>query len=190
MVEHITGPSLNGSGVSPLVLDVACGPARVSRALAEASRAHVVGLDLTEPMLRQGVDAVAAAGLQERITLLLGRGEQPPFPDASFDALTFTYLLRYVDDPAATLAGWPRVAADRSPSRSAVPTPPWWRRVVDLHARSARCRPVPVVGPGSIGRFLAQHLDSLRNPTSLGRRRVARRGIDDVGARTMSLGGG
>ena len=34
---------------------------RVSRALAEATRAHIIGLDLTETMLRQGVEAVRAA---------------------------------------------------------------------------------------------------------------------------------
>ena len=32
-----------------------------------------------------------------------------PFADASFDHLTFTYLLRYVDDPGATLAELARV---------------------------------------------------------------------------------
>ena len=34
---------------------------------------------------------------------------QLPFADAAFDHLTFTYLLRYVDDPAATLAELARV---------------------------------------------------------------------------------
>src|SRR3954471_15545220 len=65
MVEHITGPSLNGSAATPLVRAVAGGPARVSRALAEATRGHIVGLDLTETMLRQGVEAVHAAALQD-----------------------------------------------------------------------------------------------------------------------------
>jgi len=32
-----------------------------------------------------------------------------PFPDASFDHVTVTYLLRYVDDPGATLAELARV---------------------------------------------------------------------------------
>src|SRR5207248_1972463 len=35
--------------------------------------------------------------------------ERLPFEDASFDALTVTYLLRYVDDPGATLAELARV---------------------------------------------------------------------------------
>ena len=98
MVEHITGSDAR------LVLDVACGPARVSRAIAEETSAHVIGLDLSESMLAQGKTNVAATALQDRISLVLGRGEQLPFPDATFDALTFTYLLRYVADPAATVA--------------------------------------------------------------------------------------
>ncbi len=32
-----------------------------------------------------------------------------PFPNATFDHVTFTYLLRYVDDPASTLAELARV---------------------------------------------------------------------------------
>src|SRR4249919_78960 len=40
MVEHITGANAG------LVLDVACGPARVSRAIAEKTDAHIIGLDL------------------------------------------------------------------------------------------------------------------------------------------------
>ena len=50
--------------------------------------------------------------------LVAGQAEQLPFPDATFDALTFTYLLRYVADPAATLArARARAAAGRRRSR-------------------------------------------------------------------------
>ena len=34
---------------------------------------------------------------------MAGRAEQTPFADQTFDALTFTYLLRYVADPGATV---------------------------------------------------------------------------------------
>src|SRR4051795_1677455 len=63
MVEHITGPALNGSDTTPLVLDVAGRPPRASRALAKTTRPHTLALDLPEPMLRQGVEAIPAAGL-------------------------------------------------------------------------------------------------------------------------------
>ena len=60
-------------------------------------------------MLAAGRARVEAAGLADRIQLVEGSAERLPFPDASFDALTFTYLLRYVEDPAATLAELARV---------------------------------------------------------------------------------
>src|SRR6201999_65195 len=50
-----------------------------------------------------------AAARTHQVALVVGRGEQLPFPDRTFDALTFTYLLRYVSDPQATLAELARV---------------------------------------------------------------------------------
>ena len=67
------------------------------------------GVDLTRNMLARGQENVAKAGMSERISLVAGRAEQLPFPDGTFDALTFTYLLRYVDDPQATLSELARV---------------------------------------------------------------------------------
>src|SRR4029079_19231374 len=64
MVEHITGLALPSS--TSRVLDVACGPARVSRALADARAAHIVGIDLTAEMLRQGGGAGRGARRVQR----------------------------------------------------------------------------------------------------------------------------
>ena len=59
--------------------------------------------------------------------------ERLPFPDASFDALTFTYLLRYVADPAACMRELVRALRPGGrigmvefgrPRRLAFP--PWW----------------------------------------------------------------
>ena len=85
------------------VLDVASGTAGVALQLAARTSADVVGVDLTQAMLAQGHLNVADAEMSSRIQLVAGRAEQLPFPDDSFDALTFTYLLRYVEDPPATL---------------------------------------------------------------------------------------
>ena len=60
-------------------------------------------------MLAAGRRRVERAGLGDRIRLVEGEAEELPFADASFDALTFTYLLRYVDDPPATLRELARV---------------------------------------------------------------------------------
>jgi demethylmenaquinone methyltransferase / 2-methoxy-6-polyprenyl-1,4-benzoquinol methylase len=92
-----------------LVLDVASGTGLVARELAARRNVNVVSLDPSAPMLRAGLPVNRAAGLEDRIDPVLGRAEELPFPDATFDAVTFTYLLRYVDDPEAVVAELVRV---------------------------------------------------------------------------------
>jgi demethylmenaquinone methyltransferase/2-methoxy-6-polyprenyl-1,4-benzoquinol methylase len=192
MVDHIVPAD------ALLVLDVACGPARVTRELVERTDAYVVGLDLSDSMLRQGVVNIAAVGLQDRVGLLLGRGEQLPFPDATFDALTFTYLLRYVTDPAATLVELARVVKPGGAVASlefAVPTEPWWRAAWWAYTRIV----LPIAGwlTGGkawyrVGRFLGPsittHYRKYPIDWTIGAWNDA--GIDGVETRPMSLGGG
>src|SRR4051794_4684779 len=86
------------------VLDVATGTGLVAQALVRRYGCTVVGIDQSEAMLDgarrrlQGDPALA-----RRVSLVRGEAEQLPFADGEFDHLTFTYLLRYVDDPAATM---------------------------------------------------------------------------------------
>lgn len=80
------------------VLDVACGTGLIARDLERIAGARVTGLDQSLPMLAEGSGRRVA-----------GQAERLPFPDATFDGLTFSYLLRYVDDPAATLVEMARV---------------------------------------------------------------------------------
>jgi demethylmenaquinone methyltransferase/2-methoxy-6-polyprenyl-1,4-benzoquinol methylase len=158
----------------------------------------VIGLDLSESMLRAGVNNIAAIGLQDRVGLVLGRGEQLPFPDSSFDALTFTYLLRYVADPAATLAELARVVKPGGPIASlefAVPTAPWWRVAWWFYTRIV----LPIAGwlTGGrawfrVGRFLgpsiSRHYQTYSVDWTVAEWRHA--GVDSVETRFMSLGGG
>ena len=60
-------------------------------------------------MLRAGLPVNRAAGLAPLIHPVLGRAEELPFADGTFDSVTFTYLLRYVDDPEATIRELGRV---------------------------------------------------------------------------------
>jgi len=90
------------------VLDVATGTGMVAMALARRG-ADVVGLDQSEQMLDAARARAQAGGATETIELVHGEAERLPFETGSFDALTFTYLLRYVDDPAATLRELARV---------------------------------------------------------------------------------
>ncbi len=192
MVDHIVLSD------AQIVLDVACGPARVTRELVERTAAYVVGLDLSDSMLRQGVTNIAGAGLQDRVGLLLGRGEQLPFPDATFDVLTFTYLLRYVTDPAATLVELARVVKPGGAIASlefSVPAAPWWRAAWWAYTRIV----LPVAGwfTGGrgwyrVGRFLGPSITThyRKYPIDWTITAWEAAGIDDVGTRPMSLGGG
>ncbi len=180
------------------VLDVASGPAGVALQLAERTHGTVVGVDLTENMLRQGKRNVAAAGRGDRISLTLGRAEALPFPDASFDALCFTYLLRYVDDPAATVAELARVVKPGGVVASLdffVPPSRFWWAWWWLYTRAV----LPVGGliTGGrawfdVGRFLGPNISGFyrRFPLEQVRRAWAGAGLELGGVRVMSLGGG
>src|SRR5437588_782502 len=91
------------------ILDVATGTGLVAVALARRG-CEVVGLDQSEQMLARAREKLAAAPeLTKRITFVHGEAERLPFEDGTFDALTFTYLLRYVDDRLVTMAELVRV---------------------------------------------------------------------------------
>jgi len=181
-----------------VILDVASGTAGVALQLAERSRARVVGVDLTEQMLRQGQRRVAAAGQRDRITLVAGRAEQLPFPDASFDALTFTYLLRYVRDPQATLAELARVLKPGGVMASlefCVPTGPLWHPAWWAYTRMALPAGGLLLGGREwfrVGRFLGPNISAhyRRYPVAWTVAAWEKAGLTDVGTRVMSLGGG
>jgi demethylmenaquinone methyltransferase/2-methoxy-6-polyprenyl-1,4-benzoquinol methylase len=192
MIDHLV-PS------SPTqVLDVACGTAGVSLQLAERTKASIIGIDITEDMLRQGKDNVDRAGMNGRIQLVVGRGQQMPFADAQFDALTFTYLLRYVDDPQSTLDELARVIRPGGIAASLEFLPPpnrfwrfWWWGYTRLV--------LPVAGwiTGGrawfdVGAFLGPNISRHYRRYSLSWTIQAwqQAGFEDIGVRIMSLGGG
>ena len=86
------------------VLDVAAGTGLVARDIVRRYEARVVGLDQSAEMLAQ-----AGERKEPGVVFVRGDGQRIPFADGSFDAVTFTYLLRYVDDPAATIVELARV---------------------------------------------------------------------------------
>src|ERR1700677_2006782 len=90
------------------VLDVATGTGMVAAELLARADCSVVGIDQSPQMLA-GARERFATRERSRVELLEGEAEALPFADASFDALTFTYLLRYVEDPAATVRELARV---------------------------------------------------------------------------------
>jgi demethylmenaquinone methyltransferase/2-methoxy-6-polyprenyl-1,4-benzoquinol methylase len=192
MVDRIV-PSSPGQ-----VLDVASGTAGVALQLAARTPAHVVGVDLTIGMLAQGHRNVAEAGLSERVQLVNGRAEQLPFPDASFDALTFTYLLRYVDDPQATLTELARVVKPGGAVASLefyLPPSRFWRAWWWLYTRFVLPAGGWLTGGKEwfrVGRFLGPNIAGhyKKYPLAWTEDAWRRAGFENVGARVMSLGGG
>src|SRR5690242_10658285 len=92
------------------LLDVATGTGLVLAELVRRGASEVVALDQSEQMLAgAGARLARDPGLASRVTLVRGEAERLPFDDEEFDGLTFTYLLRYVDDPGATMAELARV---------------------------------------------------------------------------------
>jgi demethylmenaquinone methyltransferase/2-methoxy-6-polyprenyl-1,4-benzoquinol methylase len=136
------------------VLDVATGTGLVARALA-ARGYRVTGIDASERMLRSG----EAAG--PRVVAL---AESLPFGDAGFAALTFTYLLRYVDDPAATMKELARVVTPGGVVASLefhVPGARWARSAWRPYTRHVMPLVGSIVSPawGSTGRFLSRSIE-------------------------------
>jgi len=186
-----------GAGPRWTVLDVATGTAGVALEAARRTGARVVGVDQSPEMLASGRDAIGRAGMDGRVALVLGQAERLPFPDGAFDALSFTYLLRYVDDPAATLSELARVVRPGGTVASlefAVPVHPLFRAAWMAYTR--------VVLPASgrlasvewyrTGRFLGPSITRFyrRYPLEEQGRMWRDAGIERVRYRTMSLGGG
>jgi demethylmenaquinone methyltransferase/2-methoxy-6-polyprenyl-1,4-benzoquinol methylase len=180
------------------VLDVASGTAGVALQLASRTPADVIGVDLTIGMLAQGRRNVARAGLNGRVQLVAGRAEQLPFPDASFDALTFTYLLRYVNDPQATLRELARVVKPGGAVASLefyLPPSRFWRAWWWLYTRFVLPAGGWLTGGAEwyrVGRFLGPNISGhyKRYPLAWTEDAWRRAGFENVGVRIMSLGGG
>jgi demethylmenaquinone methyltransferase / 2-methoxy-6-polyprenyl-1,4-benzoquinol methylase len=182
-----------GAGPDQRVLDVATGTGLVARALKRRYGCRVVGLDQSEDMLARARPLVGSVYDE----LVRGEAERLPFEDGAFDALTFTYLLRYVDDPAATMRELARVVRPGGsiamleffvPPRPVV-YPAWW-----LYTRVG----LPSLGRlvsrdwYEVGRFLGPSIDGFwgRHPLPEVVEMWRAAGIQSVEARKMSLGGG
>ncbi len=174
------------------VLDVATGTGAVALELTAAEpERRVVGIDQSAEML-----AVARERVDERVELHEGRAESLPFADAEFDALTFTYLLRYVDDVPATLRELARVVRPGgvvAMQEFGLPRGVW-RPLWELYVRLGLPAAGAVIAPGwhEVGSFLGPSIRDFwkewPEPRLLDAWRDA--GIGDVRARRMSVGGG
>jgi demethylmenaquinone methyltransferase/2-methoxy-6-polyprenyl-1,4-benzoquinol methylase len=91
------------------VLDIATGTGDFA---IEALRAHpkkVTGVDISEGMLKYGVEKIQKAGLQDKIELKLGDAEKLDFPDNTFDAITVGFGVRNFENLELGLSNMLRV---------------------------------------------------------------------------------
>jgi demethylmenaquinone methyltransferase/2-methoxy-6-polyprenyl-1,4-benzoquinol methylase len=172
------------------VLDVATGTGLVAAELLRQGF-RVTGVDQSPEML-----AGARRRFGDRVELVEAAAESLPFDDATFDHLTVTYLLRYVDDPEATLRELARVVRPGGVLASlefGVPgglaRPAW-----ELYVRAG----LPVAGRvlrngwREVGDFLGGSIRSFWETYPLERQLElwSAAGIEDVAVRRLSLGGG
>lgn len=178
------------------VLDVATGTAAVALELVRQKDCFVVGVDRTPEMLAEGRRRIALAAAARKIRVQEADARSLPFEDGAFDALTFTYLLRYVEDPAATLRELARVVrpggsvaglefgVPRGPARAAWEL--WVHAGLPLAGRAIRG------GWREVGDFLGPSITGFYDAWPLDRLAAAWRGagIRDVQTRSLSFGGG
>ena len=177
------------------VLDVCTGTGGVAVAMARAAPCRVVGLDLSDGMLQVAQGRLEREGLAAKVALVQGRAEGLPFDDASFDAVVFTFLLRYVERPPEVVRDLARVLkAGGQMASLEFHAPPWpVRPLWWLHTRVSFRLGMMFLSPGwrevgaflgpSISRYYARH-------TLVDHERWWREaGVPDVQMKTLSLGG-
>jgi demethylmenaquinone methyltransferase / 2-methoxy-6-polyprenyl-1,4-benzoquinol methylase len=179
------------------VLDVATGTGMVAAELLSRADCSVVGIDQSPEMLAAARARFDRAERGARVELIEGQAETLPFADASFDALTFTYLLRYVDDPPATMRELTRVLRPGGRIASlefGVPPRPLARWAWRLYTAIG----LPVLGRlasrewSEVGRFLGPSIRGFyeRHPVARIIDYWHAAGLEAVEVQRMSLGGG
>jgi len=97
------------------VLEVGCGPGRLSIRLARQHGVDVTGLDL-DPAMIERASANAERAMRpgdQRPTFVVGDAASLPFPDATFDVVVSTLSMHHWADPQAGLAEIGRVLRPR-----------------------------------------------------------------------------
>jgi demethylmenaquinone methyltransferase / 2-methoxy-6-polyprenyl-1,4-benzoquinol methylase len=178
------------------ILDVATGTGAVAIELVRRTGCSVVGVDQSPGMLDVARERVARAGLSERIRFVEASAEGLPFREAEFAGLTFTYLFRYVQDPATTIRELARVVRPAGSVGSlefGVPgglARPFW----ELYAGVGLPVAGRLISPGwhEVGRFLGPSIRAFAETWPQERLAAAwdEAGIGGVRWRRLSLGGG
>jgi demethylmenaquinone methyltransferase/2-methoxy-6-polyprenyl-1,4-benzoquinol methylase len=158
--------------------------------------AQVIGLDQSEAMLAVARERLKRTpDLADRMSFVLGEAEALPFADGEFDALSFTYLLRYVDDAAATMRELARVVKPGGRIgmvEFGVPGDPALRNLWRVHTRVG----LPLLGRAvsrewyDVGRFLGPNIEQFHAVAADIPALWREAGIADATQRNFSFGAG
>ena len=80
------------------ILDIATGTADFAISAAEYTKAQIIGIDISEGMLKVGENKIAKKKLQHKINLQLADSEDLPFKTNSFDGITAGFGVRNFED--------------------------------------------------------------------------------------------
>ena len=118
LLDAITDWSLHGESKTATVqstcddvLDLGAGTGQIPIELCHRiPDVRVVAVDAAESMLAVARENVAAAGLADRIELVLADAKRLPFPAASFPVVISNSIVHHIAEPAGVLAEAVRVA--------------------------------------------------------------------------------
>ena len=184
--------------VSPeaLVADVCTGTGLVASDIMRRVGCRVIAIDLADQMIEQAQHNLARDSVTSSVSLVKGLAESLPFLDASFDAVVFTFLLRYVANPEATLQELSRVLRPGGQMLSLeffVPVNPVVRTLWLLHTHALLPLCTKLLTPGwrTVGSFLGQSIFSFYRAHSLEdvKGMWIRAGFSNLQTRLLSFGG-
>lgn len=177
------------------VLDVCTGTGAVAAEIAARGSARIVALDVTRGMLREARKRPDLAS--RRVAFVQAAAQAPPIRDDAFDAVVFTYLLRYVDDVPGTVAALGRLVRPGGLLASlefGVPPNPLAHAAWRIYTRGLLRAGLALVSPGwrRVGGFLGDSISNLyhRHPLPALEGYFRDAGFDVHPTRRLSLGGG
>ena len=184
-------------GPEDQVLDICTGTGGVALDIARKSGAGVVGVDLSENMRWAAQRNIARAGMGVKVSVVGGKAECLSFKDGCFDGVCFTYLLRYVDDPAHTLREIARVLKPGGTLASlefGIPENVFAHGLWNAYTRFVLPLATKILSPGwrYVGSFLGPSISRFYQTHSLEDvcQMWSEAGISDVQAKKLTWGGG
>lgn len=111
------------------VLDIACGKGSTALYLARKYGCSVVGIDISEELIREAKESCERMGLRDKVKFQVANAMDLPFEDNQFDVAISQGILVFVDDQTKTIneasrviknggkAGWIEVSWKKEPTK-------------------------------------------------------------------------